>query len=303
MPSMRISLTVTTPGDGAPSAGELARYAQRAERLGYHALYVTDHQIYSGAPMHAVSALAVLAHATEEMAIGFAAYQLPLRHPVAAAKELAMLDALCGGRLIAGVAAGSHEPEFEAFGIPFAERGRRMDEVLEAMKVLWTSESASFEGEFFRFRDVHFAPKPVQKPHPPIWIGSWSGVPRAARRVVRHAAGWQASGLHTTVEQVREGWRVIERVCADEGRDPSTIGRSYVNAVTHLAATSEQAWSEVNAGLREREELRIIGSPEDAITKLRALQEAGIEEVSLLIAGGSLDQLDLIASEVMPAFA
>jgi probable F420-dependent oxidoreductase len=302
MPPMRISLTVTTPGS-APSAGDLARYAERAERLGYHALYVADHHIYSGPTMHAPTALAVLAQATEEMPVGFSIYQLPLRHPVAAAKELAMLDALSDGRLIAGVGAGSYEPEFDAFGIPFAGRGRRMDEVLEAIKVIWASESASFEGEFFRFENIHVAPKPVQDPHPPIWIGSWTGAPRAARRVVRHAAGWQASGMHTTVEEVREGWRVIERVCAEEGRDPSTIGRAYVNAITHLAANSEVAWSEVNDGLREREELRIIGTPDDAITKLRALQDAGVEEVSLLLADGSLDQLDLIAREVMPAFA
>src|SRR5690606_38509120 len=145
--------------------------------------------------------------------------------------------------------------------------------------------------------------KPVQQPHPPIWIGSWTGSPRAARRVAEHAAGWQASGLHTSVEEVRTGWRFIEQACAEVGRDPAAVGRAYVNAVTWLAADREAAWGAVTPRLREREDLRVIGTPDDAVARLRALEDAGVEEVALLIQERSLEQLDLIAREVMPAFA
>lgn len=303
MPLERFSITVTSArGDEPLDARTLAAYAARAEELGFYALYLTDHLLYGGPTMHSVSSLAVMANATEHVRLGFAAYVLPLRHPIAAAKELAMLDGLCEGRLIAGVAAGSHAPEFAALGVPFEERGRRLSEGIEAVLALWTEPQASFQGEFWSFTDVALRPKPVQEPHPPLWIGSWTGAPQAARRVARFAAGWQASGLHTSVDEVRSGWKFIERACAEIGRDPATVGRSYVNMVTWLASDRERAWSDVGPALREREDLRLVGTPDDAVSKLRALEDAGIEEVALLVRGASTEQLELISREVMPEF-
>ncbi|MPZ98007.1 MAG: TIGR03619 family F420-dependent LLM class oxidoreductase [Dehalococcoidia bacterium] len=301
--ALRISICVAGGRSGPLTARELAAYAARAEHLGFHAIYFTDHFVHTGPTMHSGSAFAAIAAATQRIRLGFAAYVLPLRHPIAAARELATLDALCGGRLIAGLAAGSHAPEFEAFGIPFSERGARLDEGIGALRALWTAPAATHRGRFWHFEDIALDHKPVQQPHPPVWIGSWTGSPRAARRVAQHAAGWQASGLHTSVEEVRTGWGFIERACGETGRDPSTVGRAYVNAVTWLATGREEAWSEVAPRLREREDLRVIGTPDDAVAKLRRLEDAGIQEVGLLIQDRSLDQLDLIAREVMPAFA
>ena len=128
---MRFSLSLR-PGSADPvSAKEIAEFSQLAEKLGYYAVYITDHYYITTPNLHSVGAAAVVAASTETVKIGFAAYQAPLRHPIAAAKELASLDILCNGRFICGLAAGSYEPEFKAFGIPFNRRGAMLEESVQ----------------------------------------------------------------------------------------------------------------------------------------------------------------------------
>ena len=298
---MRFSLTlVHDPVVGWPQARQLAHVGSRAEELGFHAIYVGDH--FVNRPfLNATTALAALCGATQQIRLGFAAYVLPFRHPIVAAHELAMLDHVSGGRLIAGLAAGSTLEEFDALQLPFERRGRMLDEGLEALVALWTQERATHEGTTYRFKDVAIDPKPLQQPHPPIWIASWTGSPRAARRIARWAEGWQSSGLHTSFEEIPGAWQSIEAACREIGRDPSTIDRAYVNMVTYLAGDREQAWGAVRPQLREREDLRLIGTPDDAISRLQKLARTGTREVSLLLQSWADEQLELIAREVMPA--
>ena len=143
---MRMSLTLR-PLDGRPvPARDIAAFSVQAEERGFHAIYLTDHLYYPSPNLHSVSAAAVVATATETIRVGFAAYQAPLRHPIAAAKELASLDILSDGRLIAGLAAGSYGPEFAAMGVPFDRRGAMLEEAIEAIKRLWTEDDVSFFG-------------------------------------------------------------------------------------------------------------------------------------------------------------
>lgn len=302
MPRLRFSVSIAYGRAASPpDARGLARYGARAEALGFDALYVADHFFHHGPMLHAGAAFAVLAGATERMRLGFAAYVLPLRHPIAAARELATLDAFCGGRLVAALAAGSYDAEFAAFGVPFAERGARLDEGIEAIRTLWTEPRASHHGRFYDFADVTLEPKPLQRPHPPIWIGSWTGVPRAARRVARCAAGWQASGLHTTVAELRDGMEGIDRACAEIGRDPRSVARAYVNVITWLGAT-DAGGPAPQGPFAGRDSVALVGTPDAAIARLQALVDAGIEEVSLLFREWSAEQLALVAHELMPAF-
>lgn len=298
---MRVSLTLVRDAEvGWPDAATLARTGARAEELGFHAIYFGDH--FALRPfLNATTSLAVLAAATSTIRLGFAAYVLPFRHPIVAAHELAMLDQLSGGRLVAGLAAGSTEPEFAALGLPFRERGRMFDEGLEAVTQLWSGDPLTFEGEYYRFAAASVNPVPKQEPRPPIWIGSWTGSQRAAMRIARWADGWQASGLHTSLGQLPGGWAAIEQACATIGRDPATIDRAYVNMPTSLAATRAAAWSRMEAAPPDHEDLRLIGTPDDAIERLQRLAATGTNEVSLLLRSWSEDQLELIASEVMSA--
>lgn len=308
-PSLRFSVSV--PQASGLDARALGQHAARIEKLGFHSLLMGDHLYLGERPtVHSVTALAVVAAATEQIPIGFCAYVLPLREPLAAAKELTALDRLSNGRLIAALAAGSNGPEFELFGVPFAERGARLDEGLDALLRLWTGEPVSFEGRFYRIAGAILAPLPIQRPHPPIWIGSWTGNRRSADRVARYAAGWQASGLHTSVEEFRQGWLQVQKAAEACGRDPSTIRTSYVNAITWLDSDRQRAWETVNSGrvgtmrtFPTQEELRLVGTPADVIARLTQLAEAGVEEVAIAPPVSVPEQLDIFMQEVAPAFA
>ena len=301
---MRFSLSLR-PGSGDPvPAKDIARFSQLAESLGYYAVYITDHYYITTPNLHSVGAAAVVAAATEKIKIGFAAYQAPLRHPIAAAKELASLDILCNGRFIAGLAAGSYEPEFNAFGIPFKRRGAMLEESVQAIKKLWTGDRVSFKGAFWSFENVTIHPKPIQKPHPPIWIATWTAVPRAARRVARYADGWQASGLHTDVASIPEGNRQIEKACAEIGGDPREIGRAYVNTVIQFGPTPERAWEafQRDSSVKREKHLCLLGDAKEIIRRIEAMRAVGMQELSIQLAPRSLDMMKKIANEVMPYF-
>ena len=301
---MRFSLSLR-PGTADPvPAKEIARFSELAESLGYHAVYITDHYYITTPNLHSVGAAAVVAASTEKIRIGFAAYQAPLRHPIAAAKELASLDILSNGRFVAGLAAGSYEPEFRALGIPFDRRGAMLEESVRAIKLLWTSDRISFEGAFWSFENVTIQPKPVQKPHPPIWIATWTAAPRAARRVAKYADGWQASGLHTEIESVPEGTRHIETACAGIGRDPREIGRAYVNTVIQFGATADEAWAALQRETSAKRERRLclLGGTAEIVRRIEALRATGMQEISLQLPPRGLDTMKRIANEVMPHF-
>lgn len=301
---MRFSLTLR-PDSGDPVlAGDIAAFARLGESLGYHAVYITDHYTITTPNLHSVGAAAVVAATTERIGIGFAAYQAPLRHPIAAAKELASLDILSNGRLIAGLAAGSFEPEFRALGLPFAQRGAMLEESIRAIKCLWTEDKASFAGDFWSFENVTIHPKPIQKPHPPIWIATWTAAPRAARRVALHADGWQASGLHSAVDALPGGIRHIEKACAEIGRHPEEIGRAYVNTIVEFGATPDDAWETLNrnSNAKRERDLCLLGDAAAINARIEAMQRCGMQEISFQLAPTALDTMRRIADEVMPHF-
>ena len=159
--------------------------------------------------------LAAAAVCTQRARLGASVFILGHRHPILMAKMLTSIDALSNGRLICGVGVGWWKEELEMLGVPFHQRGRQADEILRAFKVLWSEADPSLDGEFFRFRELGFAPKPVQKPHPPIWVGGDS--PGAFRRVVAFGDGWHATSK--TPEQLREALGRL-RAAADKAKRP-----------------------------------------------------------------------------------
>lgn len=301
---MKFSISLTSGTDRPISAKEITAFAQEAETLGYHALYITDHYYHNHPNFHSISAAAVLCAATERVKLGFSAYQVPLRHPIAVAKKFTMLDALSEGRFIAAFATGSYDKEFEAFGIPFNKRGRMMDEGIRAIKRLWTEDEVSFEGDFWSFESVTVKPKPVQQPHLPIWIASWTGGGRPAARVAEFGDGWQASGLHTPVAQLTEGWSHIEAACEKIDRNPATIQRAYVNTVVHFGATPDAAWEDFLAQSEKNKsrhhELCFMGTEGDVAAGIATLRDAGMDEVTFLLGIDEIDKAAILARDVFP---
>ncbi len=197
---MRFSVQLPTDrverGSEFTSRGAVVAMAGAVERAGFDACYVTEHPFPSDAWLatgghHALDpfvTLSAVAVATERLRLHTNILVLAYRNPFLTAKAIASLDVLSEGRAIAGVAAGYLEDEYEALGADFAHRNAVTDEALAAMKRAWTGESVDFEGRGFRAAGNRMLPLPVQKPHPPVWVGGNSR--RAMRRAVDHAQGW-----------------------------------------------------------------------------------------------------------------
>ncbi len=179
---------------------DFQRIARTADELGFDAMAVPEHlalpvdlQANMGAYWpHAFTAMAFLAGATTRMKVNSGVIVLPYHHPVAVAKAVSTLDVLSSGRVMLTFGVGMAPAEFAAVGVPFERRGRVTDEYVAAMKALWTEQRPEFHGEFVHIADVVFEPKPVQRPHPPLWFGGRSMA--SLRRAARHGDGWAPAG-------------------------------------------------------------------------------------------------------------
>jgi probable F420-dependent oxidoreductase len=181
------------------------RVARAAEEAGFDSVWTAEHVVLpdpqvppSPAPpdlpfLDPATSLAHVAGHTETLLLATGIIILPQRNPLVLAKELATVDVLSRGRLVFGLGAGYLVPEFEALGIPFAERGARTDEYTDAIVALWTQEKPSYRGRFVSFGGVRAEPRPVQKPHPPLVIGGHSAA--ACRRAVSRGHGWYGFNL------------------------------------------------------------------------------------------------------------
>jgi probable F420-dependent oxidoreductase len=286
-----------------PNQGPLATreaivtFAREAEQREIASLWVSDHVVfprtatgsYPGgrfphppdkAYLEPVTVLTAAAMATDRARLGSSVFILGHRHPVVMAKMLASIDALSGGRLICGVGVGWWKEELEILGAPFRARGRQGDEAIQVFKALWTMDNPAFDGEFFRFRDLGFAPKPVQKPHPPIWVGGDS--PGAFRRVVTLGDGWHATS-----------------------KTPAQLGEALARLRT-AADVAGRRWETIALSLRFglSDELLARG-PEAAIDQLVEYKRLGLSHVLLEFRRDDLKRmieiLDLVTGTIRPA--
>lgn len=225
---MRVGVNLINFGAGATPAS-LARAAGHAEALGYHVAMISDHVAITpdvaarfDAPFwDPFVTLGWLAATTRRIALGTTVIILPYRHPLQTARLVANLDHLTGGRLILGVGAGWARQEFATLGVPFDRRGAITDDYLAALRACWGSDVASYAGPFVRFEDVRTAPRPLQSPHPPIWIGGSSD--GALRRAVRFGQAWHPirirvdwlrdTGLPRLAALAREAGRPAPALC------------------------------------------------------------------------------------------
>ena len=283
------------PNSGPLSAvAAMSEIACAGEAMGFDYLTLTDHvvlpdtkvpgypysesgEFYEETPTERheqLVAMAWIAAKTRRIRLVAAVLVVPHRPAVLAAKMLATLDVLSGGRLVVGIGAGWLKTEFDAVvGPPFAERGAVTDEYIDAFRVLWTERAPRFCGRYTRFDGIVLEPKPVQRPHPPIWVGGEGG--RALRRAARVGAAWYPIGsnnkhLLDTLPRLRAGIARLRRATADVGRDADSVGVSY-RVKRYGAAVSPVA--------SDGERRLFSGSESDIVADLRTLQDAGVTAI------------------------
>ena len=214
----------------------IERLATTAEAVGFESLWTGEHvvlidpqQAPSPVPPHSpfldtIATLAFIAAKTEKIKIGSGIILLAQRDPIVLAKELAGIDVLSKGRLLFGLGVGYVEGEFEALGIPYAERGPRVTEHIEVIRTLWTQDQPAFDGQFTSFSGIQSRPLPVQKPHPPILVGGMS--PPALRRAVAQGNGWY--GFFQDVDATAAQLRNLEETAKQVDR-PTALGKLEIS--------------------------------------------------------------------------
>jgi probable F420-dependent oxidoreductase len=235
---MKLGFALPTAGAWATPENQI-RVARRAEELGYHSLWVFQRLLYALAPkneyppapgprwptpfesvLDPIVTLAYVAAATTRIRLGTSVLIMPFYAPAVLAKQLATLDVLSGGRLDVGLGIGWSIDEYEAVGVPYERRGRRADEFLRCLKMIWTEEVVEFHGEFYRVPKAKVEPKPVQKPHPPITIGGYGGA-AVVKRAVTLGDGF--NGGNVPMAQVAPLVLEVKAAAEAAGRDPASL--------------------------------------------------------------------------------
>jgi probable F420-dependent oxidoreductase len=211
--------------------------AKRAEELGFDSLWLPEHPIFpvttvspfplSGPIPHFYAeiidpfvGLARASAVTQTIKLGTGICLVPERNPLLLAKEIATLDHFSGGRFIFGIGAGWVKEETEIMGGDFAHRWTQTQDAIMAMKALWSKEEAEYHGRYYDFPPVRSFPKPAQKPHPPIFLGSVTS-PNVFKRIVAWGDGWMPVGV--SLEQIKHGREALNELAAQAGRDPRSI--------------------------------------------------------------------------------
>jgi probable F420-dependent oxidoreductase len=220
-----------------PAAGpdSITQVAEQAEQLGFDSLWVTERSLVPLDPktpyplgelpseyrtvLDPLDALTFAAAKTSRVALGMGVLNLPWYSPVLLARRLTTIDVLSNGRLRAGFGMGWSEDEHDVAGSDFATRGKRLEEAIEVLKAIWTTDPVEFDGEFYSIPRSFIGPKPVQKPHPPIYVGAF--MPRAIARVARIADGWVAAAFPPAV--MGETFAGIKTAAQEAGRDPDSL--------------------------------------------------------------------------------
>jgi alkanesulfonate monooxygenase SsuD/methylene tetrahydromethanopterin reductase-like flavin-dependent oxidoreductase (luciferase family) len=309
-------------------------YIGEAEALGFHSVFLVEHHFTGFGQISAtLNFLTYLAAKTQRLRLGTAVLVLPWHNPVLLAEQAATLDLLSNGRLDLGIGKGYRWGEFHGFRMPMEEAGERYDEAVAFLRKAWTTKGRfSHHGKYWHFEDVVIEPAPVQKPHPPLWVGaqSASSIRYAAENGFNLLLG-QAGSPELVAEHIGTYRKAVE----SQGRDfdPMTVG---LTRALHIAETpgereaahelrmtfmrnvqqlslSPTGASPILGRRRSRmsaEEMRnatetdaLIGTPEEIVGRLKRLQQGGAEYVLVIDVGGSLAALRIFTREIMPEFA
>lgn len=272
---MKIGMSLPQLGPQA-SAENLIAVARRAEQLGYDSLWVLERLLwplnpqepYPAAPdgslpatyqlvFDPIETLTFVAAHTTTIELGTSVLVLGYHTPIQLARRLATLDVLSNGRALVGVGVGWSRDEFAAAGTPFARRGARADEFLEAMIALWTKDPVAYDGEFYRIPESRVGPKPARKPHPPIYVAGFGQY--TFDRAVKFGQGWHPSGT-PSFEWLESMIKQFHETAARAGRsDMEVVLRSFTMVFEQPAAQRQPMMGTLDQIKEDTERLRDMG--------------------------------------------
>lgn len=299
-----LPLSDLAAGGAGRSFAQVAADARRAEELGFDSVWVSDHLFIETAPgvrrgaVECLSTLAAIAAQTSRVLLGSLVVCNAFRHPGMLAKEAGTIQDISGGRLVLGMGAGWHKPEFDAFGLPFDHRVARLEESVTALKALLHGERVTRAGRFYQFHDAQLLPRP---PSPPkVWIAAFGE--RTLRLTARVADGWNFAWCGGDPEPFRRTLTALRRLCAEEGRNPSEIEVS-AGVLTmplgkdvdpgHAFAQLQQMAPQWRGQTLEQFKARVlIGPPDEILAGLRRLIAAGAQHLLISVAPAPLARLD-----------
>jgi F420-dependent oxidoreductase-like protein len=320
-----VQICLMIEGQEGVAWADWVKLAQACERLGFEALFRSDHYLSvdghgERGSLDAWATVCALAAVTGHLRLGTLVSPATFRHPSNLAKLVTSADHISGGRVELGLGTGWLEEEHTTYGFPFPPLRERMDRLAEQLEIVrrqWAGGAFDFTGRHYTIANLDARPKPVQRPHPPLIVGGSAG-PRSAALAARWADEYNT--IYVTPEEARERRQKLDRACGDHGRDPATLHFSMMNgfligadrddlrARAHSLADwrghQDQAGRDVDAYIAAVAQPWIVGTPEAFCARLREYEAAGIERVMLQHhLYDDFDALELVGREVIPALA
>lgn len=271
------------------------------------------------APLEAWATLTAVAAWTKSVALGTEVTPMTRRHPSILAKVTATIDVLAKGRLILGAGAGWYPPEFKNFGIPWyriTERFERMYESIDVIKELWTAKHANYDGKYYHLKNARLFPKPIRKPHPPIWFGGTSD--RILRSVIKYGNGWIPAN-NTSLEEYQTKVMRLKEIAQENARTLSeiTLAGPFLTQIDTDHKKVEQSIKEYsqraagdqgergwNVAFGRSMRYGMWGTPAECITRIQKYIDVGVQHFifDLLPPTTALKSLELLCNEIIPAF-
>jgi probable F420-dependent oxidoreductase len=299
---MRFAISIPQYLDSFDPASFRA-HLRRAEELGFQSAWVQEQVLGSAPTAGPLELLTFAAACVDTLRLGCAVFVTPLHSPVHLAKSISSLDRLSGGRIEVGIGTGGRQRPFAAFAVDPSTLVARFTEGLALMKACWTDAEIDFDGRFWQLRGAAMEPKPVQQPHPPVWIGG--NVPAAVRRAVRLGDGFFGAGSQTT-SQFAEQVQLLREELGLKGRDPADFPiakRVYIHVGDDRASARERIGAALarHYGHGGFEAVAVAGPPEACAAGLREVADAGAELILLNPLVDDGPQMERLAAEVIPA--
>jgi len=279
----------------------VVNFAKKCEAMGCHSMWTIDRIAYDN--LEPLTVLAAAAGATQKIRLGTSVLLGNLRHASHAAKIVSTLDFISNGRVTLGLGFGSRENDYKAVEIPFEHRGSRAVEQVQLMKRLWTEDSVTFKGKFYNVENLSVGPKPIQKPHPPIWTGG------SAEVALKRAGSW-ADGFicgSSAIPEFPSTWEKIAAYARVAGRDPNRIRKA---GLTFMAIDEDQSKAVKTVEdyvMRYYGRLRadvantsLVGAPAAIVERVGAFLSRGLDTLIIGVADPDPRQLDLFGEKVLP---